>query len=216
MPPDYLTYLGLAILLVIAPGPDFAVVTKNSLMYGRAGGLMTSVGVVASLLIQGSLAAFGIAALLVRSVAAFNILKIVGTLYLVFLGVQALRAALSRHRDGGGQAEEESVTDEGRRRTLLRGLRQGFLSNITNPKVLVFYFSLLPQFADPVKPALSQVLVLAATHAVLALIWLIIVVVVLDSLHAVLQRPRPRKVLEGLTGVALLGFAVQLITASQG
>jgi len=88
-----------------------------------------------------------------------------------------------------------------------RGFRQGFLSNVTNPKVLALYFSLLPQFAD----TLPQVLILAATHAVIGLVWLLLVVLVLGWLRRVLGRPRVRRGIEGVTGVGLLGPAVELI-----
>lgn len=238
MPSNYLAYLGLAILLVIAPGPDFAVVTKNCLMYGRRAGLFTSFGVVSSLIIQGLAAALGIAALIVRSATAFNSLKIVGAIYLGFLGFQALRAAFKRGRAPLDEDEDETapanqaaaaqaaaanaeapeqaaVQTATRNRLLLRGYRQGLLSNISNPKVLAFYFSLLPQFVNKAHPALTQVLVLAFTHAFFALIWLLIVVAVLERLRAVLRRPRPQRILEGFTGLALVSFGIGLLSTAR-
>lgn len=220
MPSDYPAYLGLAILIVIAPGQDFAVVMKNCLMYGRAAGLMTSFGVVGSLLIQGLAAALGVAVLIVRSATAFNTLKVVGAIYLGYLGVQALRAALARPKgpqgggrpDQGGQGGQGERTGDGReRRVRIRTFRQGLVSNITNPKVLAFYFSLLPQFLNHDNPAMPQVLLLASTHAFFALVWLLLVVLVLDRLRRILTRPRIRRAIEGVTGVALLGLGIQLI-----
>src|SRR3954452_20704297 len=169
MPSNYPAYLGLAVLIVIAPGPDFAVVMKNCLMYGRRPRLFTSLGVVGSLLVQGTAAAHGVAALIVRSAAAFNVLKVVGACYLGFLGVQALRAALAKRRRAADETErDEEETAQNPRpdggtpvsgtRLRVRAFRQGFLSNITNPKVLAFYFSLLPQFVNSRGPALPQVL----------------------------------------------------------
>jgi threonine/homoserine/homoserine lactone efflux protein len=218
MPLNYPAYLGFAVLIVIAPGPDFAVVMKNCLMYGRRPGLLTSLGVVGSLLIQGLAAALGVAALVVRSAVAFNVLKIVGALYLGYLGFQALRAALAKRRGDGAESEEEKrpadeeAGETRERHLLLRAFRQGFLSNITNPKVLAFYFSLLPQFVNSKSPALPQVLLLAATHAFFALIWLLIVVTVLNRLRQFLRRPRVRRSLEGFTGIALVSLGIRLIT----
>jgi threonine/homoserine/homoserine lactone efflux protein len=80
--------------------------------------------------------------------------------------------------------------------------------------VLAFYFSLLPQFVDQGTPTLPQVLILAATHAGLALVWLLIVVIVLDRIRTFLQRPRVHQTVQGLTGVALIGLGVKLATAS--
>jgi RhtB (resistance to homoserine/threonine) family protein len=220
MPVNYWAYLGFAVLVVIAPGPDFAVVMKNSLAHGRYGhrpGLYTSFGVVTSLLVQGLAAALGVAALIVQSQTAFTILKIVGAIYLAYLGIQSLRSALARRRDGMAAEQEESPAAEkeaASQRVLLKGFRQGFLSNITNPKVLAFYFSLLPQFVNTDRPALPQVLLLAGTHAVLALLWLMIVVAALIRMRSVFQRPKPRKWLEGLVGVALIGFGVRLAISS--
>jgi threonine/homoserine/homoserine lactone efflux protein len=220
MPLNYSAYLGFAVLIVIAPGPDFAVVMKNCLMYGRRPGLSTSLGVVGSLLIQGLAAALGVAALVVRSAVAFNVLKIVGAVYLGYLGFQALRAALAKRRGDGAESEEPEekrtadgeAGETGERHLLLRAFRQGFLSNITNPKVLAFYFSLLPQFVNSKSPALPQVLLLAATHAFFALIWLLIVVTVLNRLRQFLRRPRVRRSLEGFTGIALVSLGIRLIT----
>ncbi|MBO2452710.1 LysE family translocator [Actinomadura barringtoniae] len=194
IPSNSLAFVGLAVLIVIAPGPDFAVVMKNCLMYGRKAGLATSLGVMTSLLVQGLAAAFGVAALVVKSAPAFNALKVVGACYLAYLGVQALRAARKGERVQGPSRGG-------------RGFRQGFLSNITNPKVLALYFSLLPQFAD----SLPQVLFLAATHALIGLAWLLVVVLVLGRLRRVFERSRVRRGIEGVTGVGLLGLGVELI-----
>lgn len=218
VPLDYWTYLGFAVLLVLAPGPDFAVVTKNCLAYGRHGrrpGLATSFGVVSSLLIQGSAAALGVAAVLMRSAIAFTVLKVVGALYLGYLGLQALRAALIRRDAGADTPTVAGASTAVDTRVLARTFRQGFLSNITNPKVLAFYLSLLPQFVDPGRAVVPQVLILSLTHAALALLWLLVVVFVLDRLHRVMQRPRVRRTLEGLTGLALVGFGIRLATAAR-
>src|SRR5215207_7486150 len=98
MPDQYSAYLVFAALIVIAPGPDFAVVMKNSVMHGRNSGLLTSIGVVSSLLIQGLAAALGVAALIVGSAPAFTVLKIIGALYLGYLGILALASAFRKSR----------------------------------------------------------------------------------------------------------------------
>ncbi|MBP2327302.1 threonine/homoserine/homoserine lactone efflux protein [Kibdelosporangium banguiense] len=218
MPVNYWAYFGFAILVVIAPGPDFAVVMKNSLAYGKHGhqpGLYTSFGVVSSLLVQGLAAALGVAALIVQSQTAFTVLKIVGAVYLAYLGIQSLRSALARRRDAGSEDDSPSdQPDPATPRILFKAFRQGFLSNISNPKVLAFYFSLLPQFVNTSRPALPQVLLLAGTHAGLALIWLVVVVYTLLKVRVWFQRSRGRKILEGAVGVALIGFGVSLATSA--
>ncbi|MEV6345282.1 LysE family translocator [Actinoplanes sp. NPDC051851] len=219
MPNNYLAYLGFAVLVVLAPGPDFAVVTKNCLIHGRRGrlpGLATSLGVVTSLIVQGIAAAAGVAALVVRSEIIFNVIKYVGAAYLGYLGIQALVSAIRRRSGNAGPEEVRNGGDASTplRTILLKAFRQGFLSNISNPKVLAFYFSLLPQFVDTHKAVAFQVGLLAFTHALLALMWLFCVVLVLDRLSALVQRPAVRRSIEGLTGVALIGFGVRLMTSS--
>ena len=216
MPTHLPAYLGFALLVVLAPGPDFAVVTKNCLVHGARGrwpGLVTSLGVVTSLLVQGVAAAAGVAALVVRSQLVFDILKYVGAAYLGYLGIQALRAALARR---GGHAEmpvEPASLSASTRSIMAKTFRQGFLSNITNPKVLAFFFSLLPQFVDPGRAVGPQVLVLAVAYALLALVWLGGVVLILDRLRSLLRRPAVRRSVEGLTGLALIGFGVRLLAS---
>jgi len=219
MPNNYLTYLGFAVLVVLAPGPDFAVVTKNCLVHGHRGrlpGLATSLGVVTSLVVQGAAAAAGVAALVVRSEVIFNVIKYVGAAYLAYLGIQALVSAFRRRAGNTGPEPEQDGRDVTTplRSIVVKSYRQGFLSNISNPKVLAFYFSLLPQFVDPGKGVALQVVLLAFTHALLALIWLFCVVLVLDRLRALVHRPAVRRTIEGLTGVALIGFGVRLLTSS--
>jgi threonine/homoserine/homoserine lactone efflux protein len=219
MPSHYSTFIGLAILLVVAPGPDFTVVTRNSLAYGRRMGIFTSVGGVVSLLMQGAAAALGVSALVVHSSAAFDILKIVGAVYLGYLGLQSLVTALSRGAVGSAERDPERASPGGRapgRSRLARGFRQGFMSNITNPNTLVFYVSLLPQFVQDGSPVLPQVWLLATTHALLALGWRVVVVMVLGRMLWLLRRPRVRRAIEGLTGLALIGFGIRLITAGRG
>jgi len=219
MPNNYLAYVGFAVLVVLAPGPDFAIVTKNCLVHGRRGrlpGLATSLGVVTSLVVQGIAAAAGVAALVVRSEIVFDVIKYVGAAYLGYLGIQALVSTFRRRSGAAGPEEARNGGDVTTplRKIVVKAYRQGFLSNISNPKVLAFYFSLLPQFVDPGKSVAFQVVLLAFTHALLALIWLFCVVLVLDRLRALVQRSAVRRSIEGLTGVALIGFGVRLLSSS--
>src|SRR4051794_8364850 len=153
----YATFVVLAALLVLAPGPDFGVVVKNALVGGRRAGLATGLGVSTSNTVQGTCAAFGLGALVVRSQPVFQAVRWAGVCYLAYLGLQALRSAWR-----GAYRPPEA--DPANRRVVLRGYRQGFLSNITNPKVLVFYLSVLPQFLDPAGAATGRLLALAYTH----------------------------------------------------
>lgn len=202
----YASFLVFAIVLVLVPGPDFAVVTKNTLAGGRRRGVWSCVGVTTSNAIQGAAAAAGLGAVIVRAQPLFHAIKWAGVAYLALLAVQAFRsAAAGRYRPVAGNSAGPGGV------AALTGWRQGFLSNITNPKVLVFYLSVLPQFLGP-HPTLAVLLGLAFTHAVLSLLYLIVVVSGLHQARSVLSRRRIRRALDAATGTALLGFGVKLAT----
>jgi RhtB (resistance to homoserine/threonine) family protein len=196
---SYWTFLTFAALLVVAPGPDFAVVVKNALIGGRRRGAWTSVGVTCSNAVQGTAAAVGLGALILRSQPLFEAIRWAGVAYLAYLGMQALRSA----RRGATPRAETSGE------STARGWRQGFLSNITNPKVLVFYIAVLPQFLAPGAP-ITAVAALAYTHAVLSLAWLLLVVAALHRARRWLARGAVRRCLDAITGSVLLGFGALL------
>lgn len=200
---SYAAFVVLAAVVVLAPGPDFAVTVENALVGGRRRGAWTGVGITASNLVQGFAAAFGLGALVLRSQPVFETIRWAGVGYLIYLGVQALRAARR-----GLPADDASPVANA---SAWHGFRQGFLSNITNPKVLVFYLAALPQFLTPHSP-IWRLLALAGTHALLSLGWLLAVVLVLHRLRALLTRRRVQRVLHAVTGVALLGFGARLAT----
>ncbi len=201
---SYWSFLAFATVLVLVPGPDFAVVMKNSLAGGRRRGGWTAVGVATSNAVQGAAAAVGLGAIVLRSQPLFELIRWAGVAYLAYLGVQALATAYrgAAPELGEGGADRSDMT---------RGFRQGFLSNITNPKVLVFYIAVLPQFLAP-GAGVAQVFGLAVTHALLSLGWLLVVVVAFDRARHWFVRRRVRRLLDAATGTVLLGFSARLAT----
>ena len=200
----YADFLAFAVVLVLVPGPDFAVVTKNTLTGGRRRGRWTALGVATSNLVQGTAAAFGLGALIVRVQPVFQAIKWAGVAYLVLLGAQAIRSAIRGQYPPPGEASD---TARG-----LAGWRQGFISNITNPKVLVFYLAVLPQFLTP-GAGLGWLLVLAWSHAVISLSYLLVLVTGLHGARRLLMRRKIRRGLDATTGAVLLGFSAKLATA---
>jgi threonine/homoserine/homoserine lactone efflux protein len=203
----YAEFLAFAVVLVLIPGPDFAVVTKNTLVGGRQRGRWTALGVSSSNLVQGTAAAFGVSALIVRVQPLFEAVKWAGVGYLAYLGAQAIRSALrgqyppADEADGAGKARAGG----------LAGWRQGFISNITNPKVLVFYLAVLPQFLTP-GASLGWLLALAWSHAMLGQSYLQLLVTGLHGARRLLMRRRVRRGLDATTGAVLLGFSAKLAT----
>jgi threonine/homoserine/homoserine lactone efflux protein len=201
----YGEFLAFAVVLVLIPGADFAVVTKNTLVGGHRRGRWTALGVSSSNLVQGSAAAAGLSALIVKVQPLLETIKWAGVAYLAYLGVQAIRSA----RRG-----EYAPLDGDRPSSAawhVAGWRQGFLSNITNPKVLVFYLAVLPQFLTP-GAGLGWLLVLAWSHAAISLAYLLTLVTGLHRIQRLLMRRKIRRGLDATTGVVLLGFGARLAT----
>ena len=201
----YGSFLAFTVALVLVPGPDVAVTTRNTLAGGRTRGAWTAVGITSSNAVQGLAAAAGLGALVVRSQPLFEVIRWAGVGYLAYLGVQALRSAVA-----GRYAADELTAGTGTAQRLA-GWRQGFLSNITNPKVLVFYLAVLPQFLTP-DSGVPTLVLLALTHAVLGLLYLLLLVAGMHRARAVLGRRRVRRALDAVTGTVLLGFGVRLAT----
>ncbi len=201
----YGSFLVFTVALVLVPGPDVAVTTRNTLAGGRTRGAWTAVGITSSNAVQGLAAAAGLGALVVRSQPLFEVIRWAGVGYLAYLGVQALRSAVA------GRYPADELTSGTGTAQRLAGWRQGFLSNITNPKVLVFYLAVLPQFLTP-DSGVPTLVLLALTHAVLGLLYLLLLVAGMHRARAVLGRRRVRRALDAVTGTVLLGFGVRLAT----
>ncbi|MFB7636191.1 LysE family translocator [Streptomyces sp. NPDC056149] len=203
-----------AALLTVSPGPDFAVVLRTALGSGRRAALCSALGIAAGCFVWGLAGAVGLTAMLAASRAAYDALRVAGALYLVWLGVQALRSARRRH--GAGSAESgagEAPAAEGAPAVPVgpwRAFRTGLLTNILNPKVGVVYLSLLPQFIPHGAPVVGTTLLLVGVHAALGLLWLGGVTLAVHRARRVLQRPRVRRRLDQATGGVLvaLGAAV--------
>ncbi|GHF80698.1 RhtB (resistance to homoserine/threonine) family protein [Amycolatopsis bartoniae] len=199
---SYGTYLVFVVLVVLAPGPDTMVTLKNALGGGTRGGLLAVCGIAVGNLLQGTLVALGLGALIVRSEPVFLTLRWAGAAYLCFLGIQALRSA--RRGDYSG------LDAAGARVSGFRRWREGFLSNVTNPKVLALYLSVLPQFLDPERTTTWDALVLAYTVVVLGAVYLVALMAVVHRVREWLQKRRVRRSLDTLTGGALIGFGIAL------
>ncbi len=202
----YGTFVVFAALLTLAPGPDLAVVVRNTLAGGRRRGAWCAAGVTASNAVQGAAAAAGLAAVVARVEPLFQVIRWVGIAYLLVLAVQAFASAVR------GCYPDLGAGGPATGRAAWTGFRQGFLTNVTNPKVLAFYLAVLPQFLAPDTGA-PVLLAYALTHAVLGLVWLGALVGGLHLARRVLTRRPVRRALDAVTGCALLAFGARLATS---
>ena len=190
------------VLLIILPGPDTAIVTKNTVVAGRKGGMQTMLGSCAGLLIHTIAAVAGLSAIIVKSALAFTILKYVGAAYLCYLGVRTLMNMRAKKTE-----VEEEVLVEAKGSSYFK---QGFITNVTNPKVAVFFLTFLPQFLAPGADAFWSFLVMGIIYMVLTLVWFFFYVVLLDRIRNFMKRPSTQASIEGITGLVLIGFGIKL------
>ena len=205
---NFAAFLGVSLFVIMSPGPDTALTIRNTLVGGRAGGIATAVGVVTGLATWTVASSAGLAALLVASQPLFLAVRLVGAAYLVFLGIQALRSAVFTKRDPGEPVRAGSTTRL--RRSV--AYRQGLLSNLSNPKIVVFFLSLLPQFIERGQASLTRMLLLGLIFCTITVSWLTLYAVVVARVGDFLRRDRVRRGLEATTGLALVGLGLKLAT----
>ncbi len=199
MPPieSLLAFVAASIVLIVIPGPGVLFVIGRSIALGRRAGLLSvlgnSIGNVPAILAT----AFGVGAIVASSIVAFTVLKIVGAIYLVWLGIQAIR-----HR----HAHVSAAAPAARSRWTL--LRQGFVVGVTNPKTIAFFVAVLPQFVDPHAGAVwSQLLALGLIFQVLALICDSTWALAAGTARAWFARsPKRMSALSGTGGVMMIGL----------
>lgn len=183
-------FVGIALVVICTPGPDTALIVRNTLFGGRANGVRTAGGVVTGLAIWTVAASAGVAAVIAASHVLFTTIRIAGAAYLVWLGIQTLRrrhGVATAHARGGGY-------------------RQGLLSNLGNPKVAIFFTSLLPQFGADFGGMLAFGLLFCAMGAT----WLTGYALVTARARRAMLRPRVQRALDTITGLTLVAFGARL------
>ena len=231
MTASLLAFIPVALLLTLIPGADTALVTRNALALGRTGARWTILGIMSGCLIHATASALGLSAILATSARAYDTVKLAGAAYLVWIGIQAILGAkggVDGHSERSAQrgVEESALSLAGstvgtdgpipRLAPLARNdkdshpFMQGFLTNLLNPKVALFYLTFLPQFIPAGAPVLRTSLLLAMIHNVLGFVWLSVYARFVDRLRSALTRPVVKGWLERVTGGALVALGARL------
>jgi threonine/homoserine/homoserine lactone efflux protein len=191
-------FLLVALVVVVTPGVDMALVTRNALRGGRRDALLTAFGVNLGILFWAVAAALGLAAVVAASATAFAAIKLAGAVYLVYLGLRALRSSPTKAPAVDRAHAPARVA-----------FRQGLVSNLLNPKIAVFFTSLLPQFAGA-HPSASGLLVLGLLFNALGVAWLTVFALLAARGGDVLRRPAVRRALDRVSGIVLIGLGARL------
>ena len=199
MDASFLGFLAVATVVIITPGQDTALTIRNTLLGGRRAGIDTALGVATGQSTWTIATSLGLTALLLASGPAFELVRWLGVAYLVYLGIVSLRSAI---RPGPATPTTAPVTGP----TLDRGRawRQGLLSSIGNPKLAVFFSSLLPPFVPVGAVALPAMLALGAAFVAMTLAWLSGYAIVIARLGDRMRAGRIRRASDAVTGAVLV------------
>lgn len=199
-------FLAAAIALGLAPGPDNIFVLTQSALHGRIAGLFVTLGLCTGLIVHTTAVALGVAVIFQTSVFAFNALKVVGALYLLYLAWQAFRATST-----------EINVDKHKANSLRNLYLRGVIMNITNPKVAIFFLAFLPQFADPARgPISSQIFVFGALFIATTLVVFSSVAWAAGFLSNWLKSSaRGQIIMNKVAGTVFVGLALKLATAER-
>ena len=203
-------FVAVSAVVICTPGQDTALTIRNTLAGGRRSGIATAAGVALGQAVWTLAASAGVVAVLSASEPAFRALKLVGAAYLVYLGGQSLLAAL--RRGAARSTQRPSAKQSGLSSS--RALRQGIVSNLGNPKMAVFFASLLPQFAGGGDASFVTLLALGLLFCSLTLAWLTLYAVAVARLRGALAG-QVRRALDAVTGIVLIALGVRLAAESR-
>lgn len=200
-----LSFVAISAVVIMTPGPDTALTIRNVLLGGRAAGVATAFGVVAGQATWAVAASAGVVSILLASEALFQAVKLMGAVYLIYLGARSLWSAW---RNGTPTPTRGERSNTG-------AFRQGLISNLANPKMAVFFASILPQFVPAKGAVFGTLLALGALFCAMTLAWLSLYSVAIGRLRDAFSASRVRRTLEGLTGAALVALGVRLAASDR-
>ena len=203
MPLDLATFLVAITVLTMTPGADTMIVIRNTLRGGAKDGLVSSLGICLGLFVHATLSAVGISAILLYSATAFVVLKTLGALYLLWLGFQSFKSFWNARTIHHAPIESKPFS-------VWKSLQEGFLSNVLNPKAVIFYMAFLPQFISHEHSALMQSLFLALLHFMVGTLWQAFLVYTIVSANGFITKKSVRQSLDAISGVVMMALGVTL------
>lgn len=203
---EFLAVLSITILAIVSPGPDFIVVSRNSLMYSKQSGIFTGIGVAIAVWVHIFYTLAGIGLLLSKSILLFSIVKYLGAAYLIYLGIACIRSK--------GESAS-ALIDSGGEKTIsaFESFKMGFLTNMLNPKATLFFVSLFTQMVNPATP-LSIQIAYGAIVSILCFVWFSLVAWFLNQKKIRAGFARVQRAFEKVMGVVLIGFGLKVAVST--
>jgi threonine/homoserine/homoserine lactone efflux protein len=203
MPDLLLPYLAVIAVLTITPGPDMLLALRNGIRGGPQAAWATGLGCCAGIAVHAALAVLGLSAILAASSEAFTVVKIAGAAYLIGLGIQAIVGSFRDHEAPAAPAADSSIDARS-------AYRQGFTTNLLNPKMPLLFLTLLPQFVADGEPRIATTAALAAIFLIGALVWWRAFSLAVGPLGRLLSRPRVVAWFDRGAGALLVGLGVRV------
>ena len=208
---NIITFIAVATLLVISPGPNGFLIAKTVPLSGQKAGFANIWGFVAAFYVHGTLSIFGISVLLVQSAQAFFIFKILGAAYLIWIGVKALLSAFNVSPKKVPDLAHKAIKPVSMR----LAFTEGFLTNVLNPKVSMFYLAAFPQFIS-INESSMNAYTLVTAHAMVNFVWFSVMIFMLSRIKSATSNVRFRRWLNSITGVVFIGFGAKLALMKNG
>ncbi|BBM04026.1 LysE family translocator [Microbulbifer sp. GL-2] len=208
---DLITFIVVATLLVISPGPNSILIAKTVPLSGQKPGFANIGGFVAAFYVHGTLSIFGISILLVQSAQAFFIFKILGAAYLIWVGIKSLISALKAGNAGLPVSAQKNIKPASIRTAFL----EGFFTNVLNPKVSLFYLAAFPQFMS-IHEGVVNAYTLVTAHAMVNFVWFSIMVFTLSRIKFAANNVRFKRWINSITGIVFIGFGSKLALMKSG
>ncbi len=207
-----LAFVGIVAALSITPGATTMLITRSVIARGQHAGFRVILGGTVGVYVHATLSALGLSLILVQSEQAFQAVKLLGAAYLCYLGAQSIRRGW---RAPSSAVSVEPVPLAGGRWAGEGSFTEGLVTLLLSPEASLFYLTILPQFIDPGEPVLVKSFYLATIHVGVRGLWYALFTLFLGRIVRILQQPRVRQGLEILSGVALIGLALRVITAAR-
>lgn len=200
-----ITFIAVATLLVISPGPNGFLIAKTVPLSGQKAGFANILGFVTTFYLHGTLSIFGISVLLIQSAQAFFVFKMLGAAYLFWIGIKALIGAFKVNNSKSLTSDQKNVKPI----SMYTAFSEGFLTNAINPKVSMFYLAAFPQFISVNETAISAY-ALVTVHALINLIWFTTMIVMLSCIKNATNNMSFKRCLNSITGVVFIAFGTKL------
>lgn len=204
-----LTFTIISILLVVSPGPNGVLILKTVPMHGKKNAMNNVLGIFTATYVHGVLSFFGLSAIILSSAQIFMVVKIIGALYLLFLGLKAIYSIIKKEKEVKEELQK-SLKNE-KKRSYKLSFVEGFLTQLLNPKVSMFYLAAFPQLIDFKNAVFSDILILTSIHAFTMGIWFIFFILLLGKSSSALESKKMKNIINGLTGTVFLYFSYKIL-----